>query len=74
MNCISISYTLKYQLSFATNYRWSDDKKCFNVNTGRQIKQVYNSGCIGYSINGKFYSLKFLRTKLEKIPIESCPF
>lgn len=39
------------------------------------IKQVYKSGCIGYIIKGKFYSLKYLRLKMEKIPkIEYCPF
>jgi hypothetical protein len=75
MNYISITYTLIYHLSFATNYQWTKDGKCFNVKTGKQIKQVYNSGCIGYSICGKFYSLKYLKTKLEKIKNkEKLPF
>ena len=74
MNTISITYTTKFRLSFATNYQFTNDGKCFNMKTGRQIKQVYNSGSIGYSIKGKFYSLKYLRTKLEKIPIEKRPF
>jgi len=74
MNSISISYTLKYQLSFAPQYKWTSCGKCFNIKTGRQIKQVYNNGCIGYSINGKFNSLKKLRLKLIKIKEEKCPF
>ena len=67
MNKISINYTLKYELLFAPNYKWTSHGKCFNIKTGRQIKQVYNKGCIGYSICGKFYSLKRLRKLLTKI-------
>ena len=68
MNTISVTYTLIYQLSFANNYQWTKYGKCFNVKTGREIHQILNSGSIGYCINGKFKSLKFLRPKLEKIP------
>ena len=74
MTSISISYTLKYELSFAPQYKWSEKNDCFNVKTGRRIKQVYNNGCIGYSINGKFKSLKYLRTQLVKIQITPNPF
>ena len=74
MNSISVNYTCKYQLKFSDNYKWTKCGKCFNFKTGRQIKQVYNNGCIGYSINGKFYSLKYLRTQLEKIPYIKLPF
>lgn len=74
MNTFSKTYTLKYQLDFAPNYKWTECKKCFNQKTGRQIKQTYVSGSIGYCINGKFYSLKKLRTHLVKIKEEDCPF
>lgn len=74
MNTISITYTLIYRLSFAHNYQWSKDMDCFNTETGRRIKQVLNSSCIGYCIKGRFYSLTYLRTKLEKIPNEKTPF
>ena len=74
MNSISITYTLKYELSFAPQYKWSENNECFNVKTGRRIKQVYNNGCIGYSINGKFKSLKYLRAQLIKIQELDCPF
>jgi len=74
MNSISITYTLIYQISFAPEYQFTKDGKCFNTKTGRQIKQVYNSGCIGYSIKGKFRSLKYLRSKLEKIKYINCLF
>lgn len=74
MNSISINYTCKFELSFADNYKFTKCGKCFNFKTGREIKKVYNSGSIGYSINSKFYSLTFLRKNLQKIKINSCPF
>lgn len=74
MNSISVNYILKFELSFAPQYKWTSCGKCFNVKTGRQIKQVYNNGCIGYSINGKFKSLKKLRTQLVKIKEVNIPF
>lgn len=39
MNSILINYTLKFELSFAPQYKWTSCGKCFNVKTGRQIKQ-----------------------------------
>jgi len=74
MNTITITYTLKYRLKFAINYKWTKDGKCFNTKTSRQIKQTMNGGRIGYCIKGKFYSLKYLRTQLETIPREKTPF
>lgn len=61
-------------ISFARNYQWTNDGMCFNIKTGRKLKQVYNSGCIGYCINSRFYSLKYLRTKLELIKDDKPPF
>ena len=75
MNSISIIYTLKYQLKTATHYQFTTDKQCFNMKTGRKIKQTYVSGSIGYCIDGKFRSLKRLRLELELIPkVEDLPF
>lgn len=74
MNLISVSYTLKYELDFAPNYQWTKCGKCFNIKTGRQLKQSYVSGSIGYSINGKFMSLTKLRKHLVKIKHEDLPF
>ena len=74
MNSISITYTCKYQIEFAPNYKFTTCGKCVNFKTNRLIKKVYNSGCIGYSINAKFYSLTFLRKHLVKIKNEFCPF
>ena len=74
MNTISVNYTLVWQLNFANNYKFTKCGMCFNTKTGRRLKQCYNSGSIGYNINGKFYSLTYLRKKLEKITINECPF
>lgn len=73
MTTISITYATYFRLSFAHNYEWTKNGKCFNVNTKREIKQVLNNRCFGYNIKGKFFSLKYLRTKLEKIPIKENP-
>jgi hypothetical protein len=74
MQTISVTYTLKYELDFAPQYKWSKNNKCFNVKTGRQIKQTYVGGSIGYCICGKFYSLTTLRKHLVKIKKEIIPF
>ena len=80
---INIKNLVTHQLSFAPNYKFQITNeinvfvecKCFNSKTNREIKQVYNSGSIGYNIKGKFHSLKSLKSKLEKIPKkEYCPF
>ena len=52
----------------ATHYQFTTDKQCFNMKTGRKIKQTYVSGSIGYCIDGKFRSLNSLRKELEIIP------
>jgi len=74
MNRITISYAYNYEIDFAPEYIFTKCKKCFNLKTGRKIKQVYNSRCIGYNIRGKFYSLKSLRKHLIKPKLISCPF
>lgn len=72
---ISKNYDLKWQITFAKNYQFSECKKLFNIKTRREIKKVVNGGSIGYCINGKFYSVTFLRSHIEKIPKkEYCPF
>lgn len=74
MQTVSKSYTIKYELSIATNYKWLSDGSCYNSKTGRTIKQTLVGGSIGYVINGKFKSLKFLRKKLVKPTKTQYPF
>ena len=74
MNRITMNYTLIWYLDFAENYKWTKCGKCFNCKTNKQIKQVYNNGCIGYNINGEFKSLSYLRKHLIKIKDPILPF
>ena len=78
MNYISVNYTIDFYLDFAPNYKYTKSGtksgKCFNFKTGREIKQAYNSGSIGYYINGKFQSLKKLRKHIKKIKEPDFPF
>ena len=74
MNTISITYTNKYFISFAPEYKFTTCNLLFNNKTGRKIKQIYNNGCIGYSIRGKFYSLTKLRECLELVGATKHPY
>jgi hypothetical protein len=75
MPYIYLKYSYKYRILFATNYVFTKCGKCVNLKTNREIKQVMQGGSIGYSINGKFYSLTYLRGRLEKVPTkEKIPF
>ncbi len=71
---VSINYTIKYELDFASNYKWLNNNECYNSKTGRIIKQTLVGGSIGYVINGKFMSLKKLKKHLIKPIINDCPF
>lgn len=74
MIVITVNYTCKYQISFAPQYKFTTCGLCYNAKSGRLIKQVFKSNCIGYIIQGKFKSLTFLRNNLEKIKKEKIPF
>jgi len=74
MSSITVTYTNKYELDFAPEYKWTKCGKCFNNKTGREIKKVVNNSCIGYTIRGKFYSLTKLRKHLVKINNIKTPF
>jgi hypothetical protein len=71
----STKHIAKYRLKTATNYVYSTDKICYNLKTGRVIKQIMKGSTIGYIVNGKFKFLEVLRKELELIPKkEYCPF
>ena len=73
-NYISILYTYTYKLNFTDNYVFTNCKKCINIRTKKELKKTYKSGCIGYNINRKFYSLTELRKHLVKIQTIDYPF
>lgn len=74
MNTVTITYTIKYELDLADNYKWLNNKQCYNSKTGRIIKQTMRGGSIGYVINGRFRSLKYLHDHLQKPKISELPF
>jgi len=47
MNTISITYALVWRLKFAKNYQFTQHGKCFNLKTGKRLKQCYNVLQIG---------------------------
>jgi len=63
---ITVNLKIKFILDFAPQYAWILDNKCYNMRTGRFIKQIMNNGSIGYIINGKFISCKALKPNLVK--------
>ena len=65
----------KYRLKNNHHYVYSTDKICYNLKTGRVIKQILKGSTIGYVIDGKFKSLAALKNELELIPKkEKLPF
>jgi hypothetical protein len=54
------------------NYAFCKDKNLYNLKRGRKVKKIYNNGCVGFNLNGKFYSLKKIKPLLYKETY--CPF
>ncbi len=66
MKTFTITYHIKFTIDFAPHYVFNKHKELFNLKTERKIKQVMVGGSIGYVINGKFYSLTYLKKHLSK--------
>ena len=60
-----IMYRKSYKVKLKDNRKWQ-------YRNEREIKQTDNNGNLGYILvknkSRKFYSLKFLRTKLKRLP------
>jgi hypothetical protein len=67
-------FNLVWELDYAPNYQFDKKGNCFNIKTGRQIKQTMIGYTIGYCIQGKFKSTKQLRKHLVKIKNIKTPF
>ena len=74
MTVITKEIHLIWQLDFAPNYQFDKKGNCYNVKTGREIKQTVIGYTLGYCIKGKFKSLTSLRASLVKIQKTDCPF
>ncbi len=70
----SNTYSLKWELDFAPNYKFTDDGICINTKTGRRIKKTLCGGSAGYCILGKFTTAMKLRKHLRKIQEIETPF
>ena len=55
------------------NYVFCNDKNLYNLKRVKKVKKIYNNGCIGFNLNGKFYSLKKIKPLLYKLD-SICPF
>ena len=41
---------------------------------GKEIKKVLNGYTIGYNLRGKFYSMQRIKTMIEPVEKNICPF
>ena len=65
---VTVNLNCKWTIKDNENYVFSDEPKLLiNINTGKVVNQIIKSNCVGYNINGKFYSLTKLKTMLTKI-------
>jgi hypothetical protein len=58
-------YFFKYNIK-DTDYYFTLDNRLFNFRTERFSKKVVRCSSIGFNINGKFHTLKKLRSQLIK--------
>ncbi len=70
---VSTTYTLEWYIP-NTDYYFTKCGRCFNVKRSKEVRRILNGGCVGFTINGKFESLKIIRNKLTKIKENKCPF
>ena len=54
----NVKYKAKYRLKDNENYIFSTCGLCFNLKSGKLVKQITKGYTIGYLINGKFKSLE----------------
>jgi hypothetical protein len=77
MNYITITYRLKlvWKIKGYSDYAFAEDKELYNIKRQKKVKKIYNNGSIGYILNGKFITLKNLKTLISKYENTSiCPF
>jgi hypothetical protein len=76
MNTISIEYSLKikWKIKGFDNYVFTENKKLFNLQTGREIRQILNGGSYGYCLKGRFYTLNKLKLLVYKDQKIDLPF
>jgi hypothetical protein len=68
------SYKSKWRHKVLHHYVWTECKKLINLKTGKEIKKTINGGKAGYYINRNFVSIEKLKSEIELIQKEFCPF
>jgi hypothetical protein len=60
------SVPIKWLVEGHENYGFAANKRCYNLATGFEVKQVVKGGYTrGYNLGGKFFSLSRLRPLLR---------
>lgn len=68
------SYKTKWTHKVFHHYVWTECKKLINLKTKKEIKKTIKGGKAGYYINRNFVSLEKLKSEIELIPKQNCPF
>lgn len=71
---IEVTYVAKWQLKDNPHYKWTLCKKLINCKTGMEIKRTIKGMQAGYWIDRKFIKLCAMKSKVELIPHNECPF
>ena len=71
---ITVTYMAKWRLKTNHDYVWTTCKKLVNIRTGREIKKTIKGLTAGYWIGKRFIKLDTLRSEIELIEDEHCPF
>ena len=71
---ITVTYTAKWRLKSNHYYVFTTCKKLVNVRTGREIKKTIKGLTPGYWIGKDFIKLTDLRSSIELITKDKCPF
>ena len=74
MITISINYDLKYIYRFDEKYQFTEDYKCFNILTGKEVKRTLIGYSEGFCLNSKFKTLKFVKENVKDKNEDYCPF
>ena len=68
------NYKSKWRHKVFHHYVWTECKKLINSKTNKEIKKTIKGYKAGYYINRNFVSLEKLKSEIELIPKQNCPF
>lgn len=71
---IHIKIEIVWLIKGYDNYGFGKDKRLYNLQRCKPIKQIFNNSTIGYILNKKFISLKQLKQLLYKPTKSKTPF